>query len=203
MEITFRGMDKQEATEELIRQKAAKLEQVCPHMISCRVKVEQDQKEQRVGNPYRVVLEVSFPPGHEVVVKRESTGGDIHNDLHKILRDAFQAARRSIKKTVEQQKGKKKSHPTQQTGGFVERLFPEEDYGFIKSMEGQDIYFHRNSVANDDFDRLSVGTGVTYVAELGDEGLQATTVRITDKPGERERHSPDFESQTVPEGWQQ
>ena len=39
-------------------------------------------------------------------------------------------------------------------------------------MDTQDeVYFHRNSVLHDDFDRLTIGMGVRYVAEDGEKGL--------------------------------
>ena len=65
---------------------------------------------------------------------------------------------------------------------FVIRLFPYEDHGFIRTREGRELYFHRNSVLNDEFDKLGIGTGVCFVAEAGGKGPQASTVQIVDKP---------------------
>jgi len=65
----------------------------------------------------------------------------------------------------------------------IHQLFPEEGYGFLRTVDTQDeIYFHRNSVLHDDFDRLAIGLGVRYAAELGEKGPQATSVQIVDKP---------------------
>ena len=36
-----------------------------------------------------------------------------------------------------------------------------------------------------DFPRLEIGTGVRFVEERGEEGPQASTVQIVDKPGAR------------------
>jgi cold shock CspA family protein/ribosome-associated translation inhibitor RaiA len=183
--ITYRYVEKNDAIEELIRKKVAKLEQVCDYMISCQVAIEQDQKFQRSGSPFRVRIDMVVPPGHELVVKRESSGGEIHDKLPEVIRDAFNAARRQLQKLTERQRGRVKSHPEQVMAAIVARLFPEEEYGFLKTLEGQEIYFTRNSVANDEFDRLEVGTGVNFVAQEGEKGLQASTVRIVDKPGAR------------------
>jgi cold shock CspA family protein len=65
----------------------------------------------------------------------------------------------------------------------VVRIFREDGYGFIKTLDGEEIYFHRNSVLHDDFDRIEVGTGVRFTATEGDKGLQTTSVEIVDKPG--------------------
>jgi cold shock CspA family protein len=67
----------------------------------------------------------------------------------------------------------------------VYKLFPEEGYGFLKTPDGREIYFHRNSVLNNEYDRLEIGTGVRFVAEVGEKGLQASTVLVVDKPGVR------------------
>jgi cold shock CspA family protein len=123
------------------------------------------------------------------VVKRESSEGDIHDSLRKVLREAFDAMRRKLKALAERQRGEVKTHPTQEETALVIRLLREEDYGFLKTPDGQEIYFHRNSVLRDAFDRLEVGTGVRFVATEGDDGLQASTVEIVDKPGPRARPS--------------
>jgi cold shock CspA family protein len=59
--------------------------------------------------------------------------------------------------------------------GRVHRLFI--DYGFIKTVDGTEIYFHRNSVANKGFRRLKVGSRVRYTVEEGEKGPQASIVR--------------------------
>jgi cold shock CspA family protein len=62
--------------------------------------------------------------------------------------------------------------------GRVSKLFPEQDYGFIETPEGGEIYFHRNSVLPPGFDRLEIGTEVRFAEEAGQEGPQASTVAI-------------------------
>ncbi len=182
IEISVRDVKKNEAMEELIREKAAKLDQVYPGLISCRIAVERPQQHQRSGNPYRVRIDMSVP-GKEFVVTRKSGQGEMHDPLTKVLRVAFEAARRKLKEYSERQRGAVKSHPEQEELAFVVRLFPEKDYGFIKAPDGREIYFHRHSVLHNSFDRLNIGTSVRFVAEVGAKGLQATTVQIVDKPG--------------------
>jgi cold shock CspA family protein len=48
----------------------------------------------------------------------------------------------------------------------------------------REIYFHRDSVLHDAFDRLAIGTEVTFVEEEGKKGPQASTV----KPVGRHHH---------------
>jgi cold shock CspA family protein len=184
IEISFRGVESDPSTEDLIRRKAAKLEQVCGKITSLRVSIEQDQKIKGAIQPYRLRLDVNIPPGKEFVVKRESTGGHLPADLQNIIRDAFDAARRKAQKVSEKKQGKVKQHPEQETNAVVEKLFHGEDYGFLKSLDGRDIYFHKNSLIDREFDDLRPGDGVTFTAELGNEGLQATSVHVVNRPSE-------------------
>ena len=50
------------------------------------------------------------------------------------------------------------------------------------------MYFHRNSVLHNHWERLSVGTGVRYEPQLGEKGMQASTVELVDKHGAAEAH---------------
>ncbi|RJP81050.1 MAG: HPF/RaiA family ribosome-associated protein [Candidatus Zixiibacteriota bacterium] len=185
LELSFRNVPKTDAIEALIREKVAKLEQVCDYINSCRVAVEKPQSHQNSGNVYRVRLGITVPPGHEIVVTREPGNNQMHRPLSSVIREAFSAARRQLKELVNRQRMEVKSHPQQEAQAIVIRLFPEEGYGFVQTIDGLEIYFHRNSVINHDFERLQVGTGVRYVAVEGEEGLQATTIQIVNKPGVR------------------
>ncbi len=198
LEITFRNVPKSSALEALVREKAAQLERVCSHIISCRVALEKPHAFQETGTPYRVRLLMTVPPNHEIVVTRNPGEGDFHDDLPAVVRSAFEAARRQLKELVERQRGEIKSHPQQQVQAFVIRLFRTEGYGFLKNFNGQEIYFQRQCVVGDEFDRLRIGTGVSYQAITGERGLQATTVQIVDKPGSRASEKPTL---PPPLGW--
>lgn len=193
IEIAFKGIRNTDELDALIREEAAKLERVCDYISSCRVIVEMRQKHQTVGNPYRVRIDMTVPPGHELVVKRESGQGDMHDPVEIVIKDVFDSAVRQLRKLVEQQRGDTKTHPEQQVMAVVHRIFPDQEYGFLRTVDTQqDIYFHRNSVLHHDFERLAVGTGVRYTAQEGEQGLQATAVQIVDtgrtpvKPRSRE-----------------
>jgi cold shock CspA family protein/ribosome-associated translation inhibitor RaiA len=185
LEITFRGVEKSEFIEDIINKQVDKLEKMCTYMISCRVIVEKRQKFQRVGNPFRVRISVRIPPGHELVAATDSTEGDLHDKLPTTIRSSFDAMRRQLQELMEKQRGETKVSAMQENTALVIKLFPEEDYGFLQTLDGRDLYFHRNSVLHNEFDRLEIGTGVRFAEEMGDEGLQASTVQIVDKPGVR------------------
>jgi cold shock CspA family protein len=183
LEIAFKGIAHTDEIEALIREEADKLERACHYMIRCRVAVEKRQQHQEVGNPYRVRIDMTVPPGHELVVRREPSQGDMHDPLEVVIKHAFTSAARQLRKLVEQQRGEVKTHPDQQVMAVVHKLFPQEGYGFLRTVDTQDeIYFHRNSVLHNGFDQLTIGLGVRYTAEQGEKGLQATSVQIVDKP---------------------
>jgi cold shock CspA family protein len=185
LEISFRDVEKTQTLDDLIRGEAASLEEVNDHVSSCRVSVEQPQKHLKSGSPYRVRIDMTVPPRHEIVARREPGQGEMHEELETVILDAFDDARRQLRELSARQDGEEKRHPAQESTALVHHLVAEQDFGFLKTLDGRDVYFHRNSVANDDFDRLVVGTGVWHTAEMGEKGLQATTVRIVDKPGAR------------------
>lgn len=200
LEISFREIEKNEALEALINDEAAKLEKICDYLISCRIAVEKPHEHQRSGSPYRVRIKVTLPPGHEIVAVRESGESDMHEPLHTVLRNAFEAVQRQLKKVTAQQRGEVKTHLQQEMAAVVYKLAREEGYGFLKTLDGREIYFHRNSVLNDDFDRLEIGTGVRFFEEEGEKGAQASSVQIVDKPGVRVSESGQSASEP-PLGW--
>ena len=199
-EITFRGIEKNEAIEELVLEKVAKLDEIYEGIVSCRIALEKVQEFQRSGNPYRVRIVARVPPGHERVVRQEPGKSDMHDPLEIVVNEAFNALRRQLIKVKEKQQGDVKVHPKQELIGYVVRLFPERGYGFIKTLEGRELYFHRNSVLKDDFERLEIGTGVRYFPEDGKEGPQASTIQIVDKPGVQAARTPDSNLE-LPEDW--
>lgn len=111
LEITFRGIPHSDAVETRIREKAAKLEQYCDKIISCRVAVEAEHHHQHQGNLYKVRIDLSVPNKH-IVVSRDHHDKQSHEDLYVTLRDAFDAATRQLEEYVRIQRGEVKTHKT-------------------------------------------------------------------------------------------
>ena len=182
VEITFKDIEKTPDLEDFINIRIAKLEKICSYMISCRVTVERPQKHPDTGNPYRVRIDIKVPPAHEIVAKHTASQPDMHDPLSVIINKTFQAAERQLRELTKKQHGLIKTHPQQQVMGIVQKLFIEDGYGFIRTIDTSDeIYFHKNSVLHNDFDKIKVGTGVRFVSEIGDKGPQASSVEIIDK----------------------
>jgi ribosomal subunit interface protein len=109
LEITFRGLQHSDAVESRIREKAAKLEQFCEKIISCRVAVEAEHHHQHQGNLYKVRIDLSVPQ-RQIVVSRDHHDKQSHEDLYVALRDAFSAATRQIEEYTRIQRGDIKNH---------------------------------------------------------------------------------------------
>ncbi|HYW91605.1 MAG TPA: ribosome-associated translation inhibitor RaiA [Gammaproteobacteria bacterium] len=174
LQITFRNMDASPAVESVIREKADKLERYYDSIMSCRVVVEASHRHHHKGNIYHVRVDLTVP-NDELVVSREPHQDHSHEDLYVAIRDAFNAARRQLEEFARKQRGDVKAHVGPPEGEVI-LLSPEEDYGRIRTAEGREIYFHRNSVLGDGFDGLAVGARVRFTEETGEQGPQASTV---------------------------
>jgi cold shock CspA family protein len=114
-----------------------------------------------------------------------------------VVRHAFEAARRQLQKHVQRRRREVKVHQEPRAPGVIVELVHEEGYGFIETADGQEVYFHRNSVLNDEFRHLKVGTGVRYVEERGEKGPQASTVEIVRKTEPRASESGRLEAESA------
>jgi ribosomal subunit interface protein len=176
IQITWRNVEQSEAVEADIREKIQKLEQFYDKIVSCKVAIEASHRRHHKGNLYRIhiVLEV---PEHEIVVSRDPGDHHEHEDMYVTVRDAFDSARRQLQGYVSKRRGKVKQHAAHQVGR-IRMLKPDEDYGFLETADGRDVYLHRNSLINTDFDDLTEGTEVYFVEEQGREGPQATRASV-------------------------
>ena len=183
LQITFRDVSPSPAIEARIRDQAAELEQVYDHIVSCRVVVESPHRHQHQGRLFGILIDLAVP-GRELVIGRDPSQNHAHEDVYVAIRDAFDAARRQLEDHARRQRGEVKHHegPSE---GRVARIFAEPGYGFIETPDGREIYFHRNSIVDGDFDRLEVGTAVRFAEEAGEKGPQASTVHPR-----RKRHAP-------------
>jgi cold shock CspA family protein/ribosome-associated translation inhibitor RaiA len=197
IQITFRNMDSSPAVEERVREEAEKLSEFYNGIMGCRVMVEIPHQHRQQGKRFHIRIDLIVPGGEIVVNHEPSLRGSIqqagtekrkkgqevaapHKDIYVAIRDAFKAARRQLQDYARKQSGAvKKREPAPRAR--VSRLFPEEGYGYLEAPDGGEIYFHENSVLNDGFEKLAIGTEVSFVEEAGDKGPQASTVRITGK----------------------
>jgi ribosome-associated translation inhibitor RaiA/cold shock CspA family protein len=197
LQITFRNMDSSEPVERIISEEVAKLETFYSRVISCRVMVEMPEHHHKAGSLYHIRIDMKVPHG-ELVVEREpglhGTAQDIdeekatkhleahapHKDLFLAIRDAFQKAGRRLQDYARRQRGDTKIHAPA-SAGRVTRLVPDENCGFLATPDQREVYFHRNAVLHGAFDRLKVRDEVRFAEEMGEQGPQASSVRLVRK----------------------
>jgi ribosomal subunit interface protein len=178
-QITFRHMEPSPALETKIRDRVDELEQFHTNLTSCRIVIELEHHHHHQGNLYHVRVDLTLP-GHELVAGRESPEHQAYEDAYVAVRDAFDSLRRQLEDLARRQRHDVKHHDTP-LHGRISEMVPNEDYGRIESADGRNIYFHRNSLVNVDFERLAVGMEVRFAEEMGEEGPQASSVQVVGK----------------------
>lgn len=175
IDVSFRNIEPSPAIEARIREKAAKLEQFFDRAISWKVVVEARHRHQHKGKLYNVRIHLALP-GQDLLVGHEHKLDHAHEDVYVAIRDAFDALGRQIQDRVRQWQGAVKLHEVPDHGR-VAKLFEYEGYGFIETVDGQEVYFHKNAVT-DGFDKLAVGDEVRFVMreDESERGPQASTV---------------------------
>ena len=61
--------------------------------------------------------------------------------------------------------------------GTIKRVIRDRGFGFIRSTDGQEVFFHRSTLQQMNFDGLKEGETVEFEMERGDKGPRATSVR--------------------------
>ncbi|HYL45406.1 MAG TPA: HPF/RaiA family ribosome-associated protein [Candidatus Limnocylindrales bacterium] len=206
LQITFRNLESSEMAEDWIREEVFKLEEFYNRIMACRVTVEIPHRHHRRGTRYHVSIDLTMPGG-ELVIKREPSlskrlrllGETVlaknlevdtpHKNLRLAIHDAFKVAGRRLQDYARRQGGYVKNHEPLPEGR-VSRLFPEKGYGFLVTPDAREIYFHQDSVLNQGFRRMEIGTRVVFSEEPGEKGPQASTVRIAAKHAIRAAEEP-------------
>lgn len=173
LKITFRDIPPSEALETYIRARAAKLEQFHQRITSCQVTLE--MAHQRSGHPFHIGIDLVLPGG-EVVAGHARDADPELRDAHAAIDHAFDQAGRRLQDQLRRQRGDVKPHEDAYQDAQVSKLWGYEGYGFLTTAEGDEVYFHKNSVLHHAFGKMKIGSHVRFVEEMGDKGPQASTV---------------------------
>ena len=178
--IVFENLGPSDALRQRILDEIAHLEQFHGRMTACRVVLSAPEKHKHKGHLYQVRIHLILPGGGEVAVRPSTARHQWNQDPQVAIRNAFDAARRQVEDKMRRIRGDVKAH-AQPDHGTIVRIFPEDGYGFIAAADGQEIYFHRNSVVDHRFADLEPGAAVRFVSEQGEKGAQASTVHVIGK----------------------
>jgi ribosomal subunit interface protein len=120
LQITSRNFEITGDIEQRILKKSEKLDKFHRDMMSCRVLLEVPHRNRNSGVVYNARIDLAMP-GKDIVVRREA-----HEDLHKAINLAFDAALRRLQ-----------SHARRKRGEVKRRDEPFED-----AQEGMDAGVH-------------------------------------------------------------
>ena len=175
LEITFDNSEPSEAIRSEVEKHAKRLEKCYDRITSCNVVVVAPQTRHRTGGLFKIDIRIAMPDHKDVIVNKTHGNMPEHEHVGVAIKDAFAAAQRQIEDAVREMRGQVKPHEAEDHGR-VSKFMAGDAYGFIETSDGREVYFHRNSVLDDAFDRLTVGSEVRFVEELGEKGPQASTV---------------------------
>jgi cold shock CspA family protein len=178
--IDFQGMVGSPQIRATITKHLDQLEQRFGRLTACRIVVKGPSAHHHVGGLYEVNIRLALPNGREVNVGRTAQADERHSDLTFAVSDAFKRARRRLQDHVRRLQGQVKNHEGQPIGTVV-RLDPAGGFGFLEAGDGHEVYFHRNSVLDENFGRLAIGARVVFAEEMGEKGPQASTVKLLGK----------------------
>jgi cold shock CspA family protein len=180
VQIDFRDMQASAQDRASIEEHVAQLERRYGRITACRVVVNGPSHHHRTGGLYEVSIHLVLPDGRQVDIGRTPPKDERHADLAFAINDAFKHARRRLQDHVRRLQGQVKQHDAQPIA-TVQTLDASGEFGFLEAADGHQVYFHRNSVLGGAFDRLAVGSRVTFVEESGERGPQASTVKLLGK----------------------
>lgn len=176
-EISFRNVEPSERHKEKILREVDKLERFFDRITRCRVVVEMPHQHSEHGNHYHVGIRLTVPT-KELVVSRDHGDRASHQDLDAAITDSFQTMRRQLEEYADQLRHDRRRAAEPVRSGKVVRLMPDEGYGFIRTPDGRDVYFHEDTLVSADLDDLHAQAPVRFTEEQGDKGPQAREVHL-------------------------
>jgi len=172
LKVEGRNLDLRKSWQEKIEEEKERLGRHHPGLVfNLRVTIEETSHQKQGG--YKVGL-VAAVPNDTVVVKRKG------ESVKPLLIDAFDKLGYQLKELQRKRRQTNKVPEAVEVLdnlGKIKSLSPYESYGFITSVEGQEIYFHENALKDVAMDKLSEGDKVSFGVTDGDKGPQATWVR--------------------------
>ncbi|MGR3321811.1 MAG: HPF/RaiA family ribosome-associated protein [Pseudooceanicola sp.] len=178
--ISFRNMDPSPAVEEVVARRIAVLERLSDRITGCEVTLDAPQKRKVHGRVFRVRLNLHVP-GPDLTVEREVAQGSARDDLVLAVNRAFSAAEKQIKRQKKTMGRVEVKHHPPVLHGEITQIEPELGHGWLRADDGREVYFQRDAMTADDWDRLERGTRLRFREEQGDKGPFATGVTLAEK----------------------
>jgi len=171
-QVEARNVTMRKAWQDKIEDEKTKLNRHHPGLVhTLRVTIEHTSSHKEGGFEVRVVASV---PNDTVVVKRKGEA------VKPLLVEGFDTLGLQLK---ELQRRRRQTGKVPEGGGAtagqgtIKSIFANQEYGFILTPEGQEIYFHANALKDIDIGQLAEGDEVRFGEGEGDMGPAAAWVR--------------------------
>lgn len=175
LKIEAKNLDIRKSWQEKIEEERNRLiRHYANFVLHLRVSIEATPGYKEGGYEVRLVASV---PNDTVAVKRWG------ESVRSLLTESFDVLGAQLKEIVK----KKQNHKTVKLAGatvdgkstgIVRKIVPDEAYGFIVTDDKIDVFFHANSLKDVAINELAEGDEVLFAMEEGDQGPQATWVRV-------------------------
>jgi CspA family cold shock protein len=66
--------------------------------------------------------------------------------------------------------------------GTIKRVFKDRGFGFIRTPDGQEIFFHRSGLRSTRFESIIEGDAVEFEVESSPKGPRAVNIQVAAKP---------------------
>jgi ribosome-associated translation inhibitor RaiA/cold shock CspA family protein len=175
--LSYHNIESSPAIDELVHRRIAMLESREARITGCDVTMEAPQKRKRHGRVFRVRLNLHMP-GPDLSISREVAQGSAQDDLMLAVNRAFSAAEKALKKRKKVMAGIEVKHHPPILHGVIEELEPELGHGWLRADDGRSVYFQRDSLTSDIWDRLAKGTRLRFRETEGDKGPFAVSVSL-------------------------
>jgi cold shock CspA family protein/ribosome-associated translation inhibitor RaiA len=175
--ITFRHMQASPEVRQDIETRIADLEKFHHHVVSCNVVVTGPSNRHEHGQEFHVQLTVQVP-GEDIAVSDSLGQSEATQDLNLLLHSVFEVADRKLREQARMMGGREVKHHAEILHGKIDRIFEGEGYGFIKSDDGNDVYFEEDNLTNSSWEKLRVDMKVRFREGDGDKGPYAMNVHV-------------------------
>lgn len=140
-------------------------------VLHLRVSIEANTHHKEGGYEIKIVATV---PQDTVVVTRKGEA------VRSVLTEAFDVLALQLKEIQRKKRSSVKVSPdaAPDSTGVIRKVSPHESYGFIVGSDEREVYFHENALKDIRIDDLNEGDSVVFGETVGDNGPQASWVRV-------------------------
>lgn len=166
IKVQTQHVEMQPAWRAFIDERLARLAERYPRLIRAHLTLKSGRHHRRGAAEVDIVA--TYPGATLRAAKQEEEMRDaLHAALDALERElaAHHEARRHFGKA-----------PGPRPAGTIAGLVRDRSFGFIRTTDGEDVYFHRNALHELEFESLEIGLPVELEIEAGERGPQASRV---------------------------